>query len=156
MGVSGAGKTTLGRLLAEDLGWLFYEGDDFHPPSNVDKMSEGIPLIDEDRWPWLDSVSELIGGLICDGQNAVIACSALRQAYRDHLQRGNKEVVFIYLKGNYELIRTRLAERQDHFMGADLLGSQFQTLEEPLDALTFDVLQQPAAIISAIRSDLRL
>ena len=156
MGVSGAGKTTVGRLLAGDLGWHFFEGDDFHPPANVAKMSRGIPLTDEDRWPWLDRLRKLISGLITEGQDAVIACSALKQAYRDRLQQGDKEVVFAYLKGDYEMITNRLTERQDHFMSADLLESQFSTLEEPKVVLTVDVDQDLPEIVRAVKAGLSL
>ena len=156
MGVSAAGKTTIGKLLAQDLCWHFYEGDDYHPPSNVEKMSSGIPLTDDDRWPWLDSLRRLIDRLISDGRNAVIACSALRQAYRDRLQQGNKEVVFIYLKGDYGLIRTRLEDRQEHFMNADLLESQFRTLEEPESATTLEVGQEPETIVRVVKENLGL
>ena len=156
MGVSGAGKTAIGKLLAQGLCWHFYEGDEYHPPSNLEKMSSGIPLTDDDRWPWLDSLRKLMGGLISDGQNAVIACSALKQTYRDRLRQGNKEVVFIYLKGDYELIRTRLADRHDHFMSADLLGSQFRDLEEPETGITVDAGQDPAVIVNAVRTALTL
>jgi gluconokinase len=156
MGVSGAGKTTVGRLLAEDLTWPFFEGDDFHPPANVAKMSEGIPLTDEDRWPWLDSLRKLISGLVAEGQDAVIACSALKQAYRDRLQQSDNEVVFAYLKGNYETIADRLAVRQDHFMSPDLLAPQFSTLEEPQIVLTVGIDQGPSAIVRAVKEGLNL
>ncbi len=151
MGVSGAGKTTVGSLLAHDLGWPFYEGDDFHPRSNVVKMAQGIALTDDDRRPWLDELHKLIDGLVASGQNAVVACSALREAYRQHLWQGDGSVVFVYLKGDYQFIRSRLADRQDHFMKADLLESQFRTLEEPVDAATVDVTPEPAAVVKAVR-----
>ena len=156
MGVSGSGKTTIGRLLAEDLGWPYHEGDDYHPPANVEKMSRGIPLTDDDRRPWLDSIRQLIQDTSSRGQNSIIACSALKQAYRDHLKAADDGVVFVYLKGDYEAIRPRLGQRPGHFMKAGMLESQFQTLEEPQDALTLDSSQEPGAVVEAIKATLRL
>ena len=156
MGVSGAGKTTVGQLLAQDLGWPFFEGDDFHPRSNVVKMAQGIALTDEDRWPWLDRIRERIGTLVASGQNAIIACSALRQTYREHLLEGIRETVLVYLKGNYSLISSRLAQRQDHFMNADLLDSQFRTLEEPEGVITIEAVLEPQEIVDAVKQALSL
>lgn len=156
MGVSGVGKSTVGQLLARDLNWPFYEGDDFHPRSNVVKMAQGIVLTDDDRWPWLDELRKLIDGLVASGQNAVVACSALREAYRQHLRRNDTGVVFVYLKGDYQLIGSRLAERADHFMKADLLESQFRILEEPVDAATVDVTPEPAKVVKAVKQALGL
>ena len=156
MGVSGAGKTTVGNLLAHDLGWPFYEGDDFHPRANVVKMAQGIALTDDDRLPWLDELLKLIDGLAASGQDAVIACSALREAYRQHLQQNDAGVVFVFLKGNNQLIGFRLAERADHFMKDDLLESQFRTLEEPVDAAVVDVTPEPAAVVKAVKQALGL
>ena len=156
MGVSGAGKTTVGQLLAGDLNWPFYEGDVFHPRSNVVKMAQGIALTDDDRWPWLDELHKLIDGLVASGQNAVVACSALREAYRRHLWRGDARVVFVYLKGDYGLISSRLAERQDHFTKADLLESQYRTLEEPEGVPTLDVGLEPGEIVEAAKQALGL
>ena len=152
MGVSGVGKTTVGELLAKDLDWPFHEGDDHHPPDNVLKMAQGIPLIDEDRWPWLDAIHDLITSVIAAGKNAVITCSALKQEYRHRLvkeQRG--KVLFVYLNGDYELIRHRLADRTGHFMNADLLESQFHILEEPEGTITIDVTGEPREIVDAIK-----
>ena len=143
MGVSGVGKTTVGRLLAEEVGWQFYDGDDFHPQSNVEKMVRGIPLTDEDREPWLDTLRELIGKLIQKGEPAVITCSALKESYRSRLVKGNERIQFVYLKGDYELIRIRLEDRRDHFMRAGLLESQFEELEEPKEAVVVSVSQEP-------------
>ena len=156
MGVSGAGKTTVGRLLAQDLGWPFFEGDDFHPPSNVLKMARGIALTDEDRWPWLDRIRELIGTIVDSGQDAVIACSALKQTYREHLLEGSQGTVFVYVKGDYGLIRSRLAQREDHFMKANLLDSQFRTLEEPEGVITIDAVLKPREIVDAVKQALAL
>lgn len=156
MGVSGSGKTTIGELLAEETGWPFYEGDAFHPPANVAKMSQGIPLDDDDRLPWL----ERLGGLICDhverGQNAIVACSALKESYRQRLAQGSNEVCFVYLQGDYDLIEERMEARQNHFMKADLLESQFETLEEPEKALVVDISEPPEAIVGYIREQLGL
>ncbi|MBI3300977.1 MAG: gluconokinase [Deltaproteobacteria bacterium] len=156
MGVAGAGKTTIGQLLATDLGWRFYDGDEFHPQANIDKMRQGIALIDDDRDSWLAALQHLIHKLLCESQPAVIACSALKQSYRDRLLSDKQEVRFVYLKGDYDLIRKRLQERQGHFMKANLLTSQFDTLEEPEGALTVDVAQEPQAIVSLIRRELGL
>ncbi len=156
MGVSGSGKTTIGELLAEKLGWLFYDGDDFHPESNKEKMKRGIPLTDEDRDPWLITLQRLIHDLIEQRKSAVIACSALKQSYRDRLLENSKGLVLVYLKGSYGLIETRLHDRKGHFFNGNLLKSQFETLEEPKDVLTVDIDQEPDAIINEIRRKLGL
>ena len=156
MGVSGAGKTTVGKLLAGDLEWPFFEGDDFHPPGNVAKMSEGVPLTDGDRWPWLNRLRKLINRLVSEGQDAVVAASALKRSYRDCLQQGDQEVVFVYLKGEHELVANRLAGRRGHFMGADLLETQFSTLEDPQTALTLGIDQSPSEIVKTIKDRLNL
>jgi len=154
MGVSGSGKTTVGQRLAAELGWPFYDGDDFHPPANVDKMRQGLPLTDDDRAPWLTALRHLIDGVLEARQSAVIACSALKQAYRNRLAGPHREVQFVYLKGSYALIRQRMLERHGHFMRAGLLASQFDTLEEPEEALTVDIAQEPGAIVDQIRRTL--
>ena len=156
MGVSGSGKTTIGECLAEQLGWPYYEGDDFHPPANVDKMSRGIPLDDSDRLPWLDRLRDLICEHIERGQNAIVACSALKESYRRHLGQGSSEVCFVYLRGDYDLIEERMEARSNHFMKAGLLESQFKTLEEPQKALVVDISQPPEAIVHFIREQLGL
>jgi len=155
MGVSGSGKTTVGRLLSEDLGWKFYEGDDFQPSANVEKMRRGIPLDDADRRPWLELLRELIRNCLERGDSAVLACSALKKSYREFLRIENK-VVFIYLKGDYEVIQKRLRERLGHFMNPDLLDSQFEALEEPRAAMCIDVSANPREIVDSIKSRLRL
>jgi len=151
MGVSGSGKTTIGRLLAQDLGWPFYDGDDFHPQANIDKMRQGMPLTDDDRAAWLTALRHFIDTLAQNHRSAVLACSALKQMYRDRLRVGQPEVYFVYLKGDYNLIRQRLLARQGHFMPEKLLKSQFDTLEEPEDAPTIDIAQTPENIIEQIR-----
>jgi gluconokinase len=152
MGVSGAGKTTIGELLAHDLGWPFYDGDDFHPWANIDKMRAGIPLTDDDRLAWLAALRRLIDRLLHKRRSAIIACSALKQTYRERLQGNDPDVQFVYLKGDYALIHQRLQERQGHFMKAGLLDSQFETLEEPQETLTVCVSHTPQAIVNRIKN----
>ena len=156
MGVSGSGKTTIGHLLAQDLGWPFYDGDDFHPPSNIDKMRQGIPLTDDDRDAWLTTLRHQIDTLVDTRQSAVLACSALKQTYRERLGRGQPEVRFIYLKGDPALIRQRLQKRRGHFMPADLLASQFATLEEPQGVPAIDIAQTPETVVDLIKRALAL
>src|SRR5664279_5182023 len=130
MGVCGSGKTTTGKALAESLGWPFFDGDDFHPESNVAKMAAGQPLTDADRWPWIERIAEAMRGVLDRGGNAVFACSALKSAYRQRMQRvGDVRVVFLH--GDAETIGPRLAARTQHFMPASLLPSQFAALEVP-------------------------
>lgn len=155
MGVSGAGKTTIGRLLATHLGWPFYEGDDFHPRANIQKLRQGIPLTDQDRDPWLTALQHLICTLIRNHQSAVIACSALKQSYRDRLQAHRREVVFVYLKGEVAVISQRLHARSGHFMNVNLLASQFETLEEPVGVITVDITHPPETIVRQIRQQLQ-
>jgi gluconokinase len=131
MGVSGSGKSTIASKLAERLNWTFEDGDKFHPASNVAKMSAGQPLTDEDRWPWLRAIAGEIDRVCMARQHVVIACSALKLAYREILVHGRRDVRIIYLKGAQELIADRLAQRKGHFMPPGLLDSQFRTLEPP-------------------------
>jgi gluconokinase len=138
MGVSGSGKSTVGRTLAKVLEWDFIEGDDLHPPENVRKMSQGIPLQDSDRWPWLEAIRHNIEALQADDRSAIITCSALKQSYRDLLQDGLGDLKFIYLKGSRETLQSRLEERQGHFMKEQMLDSQLATLEEPEDAIVMN------------------
>ena len=157
MGVSGSGKTTVGRALAQELGWRFNDADDLHPKANVAKMARGEPLTDDDRWPWIDrSVAEM-RRLNATGESAVIACSALKASYRKRLAAGG-DVRIVYLKGDAATIEPRLARRSGHFMPASLLPSQFATLEEPADAIVVDIRQpietQVAAIARALRHEL--
>lgn len=155
MGVSGAGKTTIGKLLAADLGWQFADADDFHSPANVKKMASGIPLTDADREPWLDALREQLKHWMNAEQNAILACSALKQAYRERL-RVSPEVCFVYLKVTPQLLRERLLARHGHFMTEKMLASQLETLEEPEDALTINADGQPAEIARDIAAELGL
>ncbi|MGQ9424483.1 gluconokinase [Gilvimarinus sp. F26214L] len=144
MGVSGSGKTTLGQKLADYFRWPFYEGDRMHPRSNVEKMSRGVPLTDDDRQPWLAAVRGLIEEKIARGRSAVLTCSALKQSYRDYLAAGIEDTVtFVYLKAPFDLLHERIVQRRGHYMPAGLLASQFEILEEPRDAITVDASQDP-------------
>jgi len=149
MGVAGCGKSTIGRQLADRLGWPFYDGDDFHPAANVEKMRLGQPLTDEDRSEWLKVLVDLINNLVKQHQSAVMACSALKQQYRDRLHV-DASVRFIYLRGSSDLIEARLRQRTGHYMPASLLASQFAALEEPHGALTIDIRQPPEQIVAEI------
>lgn len=148
MGVVGAGKTTVGLLLAQKLGWHFADADDFHSPENKNKISHGIPLTDADRTPWLTALRHRIEQWSAEGENVVLACSALKRTYRDELQTGN--VQFIYLKGGYELIATRLRGRHGHFATESILKSQLRDLEEPADAIVVSIDQPLDAIVEEI------
>jgi len=150
MGVSGSGKTTIGRLLAAHLGWAFYDADDFHSPDNIAKMSAGVALSDEDRAGWLDSLAEQLRSLLRGNTSSVLACSALKQAYRQQLCLDPELVQFVYLEGDYELIRYRLEARTGHYMRPDMLSSQFAAIESPTDAFTISIDQTPAAIVAEI------
>ena len=156
MGVSGSGKTTIGRLLATELAWPFYDGDDFHPEANVDKMGRGIALTDEDRASWLDAIHGLTAQLLAEGRSAVITCSALKRIYRERLMENLQGVVFVYLKAADDLTRQRLQSRTGHFVKADLLPSQLETLEEPEGVLAVDTGRDPTVIVGQIKQDLGL
>lgn len=147
MGVSGSGKSTVGKILAEKTGFNFYDADQFHSTENIKKMSEGVPLTDDDREPWLFSLRQLIEE---QNGNIVLACSALKKSYRDILSVPGKEVKYIYLKGEKELLHKRLLERKEHYAGADLLDSQLDTLEAPKDALTISIVNEPGVIVEEI------
>lgn len=155
MGVAGAGKTTVGSLLARELHWKFADGDDFHPPENVMKMRAGIPLTDADRAPWLQTLRNLIAGWLEQRKDAVLACSALKQSYRDILHV-NEQVRFVYLKGHRDVFAQRLRERHDHYMKEQMLDSQLQTLEPPGNALIVDANATPEKIVREIRIQLDL
>jgi gluconokinase len=157
-GVSGAGKTTIGKLLAQEVGWHFYEADDFHSQANIEKMQNGIPLTDEDRWPWLENLRQLIKRSLETGENAVVACSALKRAYRERLRVGD-EVKFVFLRGDYALIEKQLHRRHGHFMNPKLLRSQFADLEEPKpdeDVLTIELGRSPQELVEEIKAKLHL
>jgi gluconokinase len=155
MGVVGAGKTTVGRLLAEQSGWEFADADDFHPAANVEKIRRGIALSDDDRRPWLESLRAAIADWIAKKRNVVLACSALKRSYRQELQVG-PEVRFVYLKGSADLIAKRLRMRQGHFAGEQILASQFADLEEPDAAVTVAIGSPPQQIVAEIRKNLGL
>ena len=153
MGVSGCGKTTVGSRLAARLGWEYAEADNFHSQANVAKMRSGVPLTDEDRWPWLDALAGWIDARRDAGKPCVVACSALKRSYRERLARGNDEVRFVYLRGGEKDIAERLAGRTGHYMPLSLLGTQFDILEEPApdeEALVLDIDQPPEVLVDAI------
>lgn len=156
MGVSGSGKTTVGQRLARDLGWPFYEGDNFHPADNVAKMAQGVPLADADRYPWLQAIRALIVNLCETNQRAVITCSALKQAYRDLLRVDEAKIRFVYLQVDPQTLQKRLHQRQAHFMPASLIDSQIAALEEPADALAINAHQPVEQVIAQIRASLLL
>lgn len=150
MGVAGSGKTTVGEALARHLGWNFYDADAFHPAANIEKMANGTPLTDSDRAPWLAALHSLISTSLKENRPGVLACSALKESYRRKLLEGNDGVQIVYLKGSYDLIWSRLSRRKDHYMKPQMLQSQFETLEEPADALTLDVSLPVAELVAEI------
>ena len=160
MGVAGSGKTTIGSRLAEGLGWSFFDGDDFHPPENIAKMSSGIALTDSDRVPWLQALADLISNLVARKTSAVLACSALKSAYRDRLKDGagsnTDQIRFVYLKVSPSVAHERLRKREGHFMPEELISSQFETLEEPDDAIVADASLSPDEVVAEIRQALEL
>lgn len=153
MGVAASGKTTVGRMLAEELGWTFYDADDFHSRANVEKMSHGIPLDDENRRPWLEALRELIKECLSLGRDAVLACSALKNSYREYLLI-DERVRIAYLEAERALILERLTDRSDHFMKAQMLDSQFAALEEPDASTHYDASRPPAELVREIRERL--
>jgi len=152
----GCGKTTIGKMLAEKLGWSFYDGDDFHPQKNVGKMRAGIALTDEDRKLWLEILHGNIQGWLKEKVNTILACSALKQTYRDRLGVDQNTVRTVYLKGSYELLRKRVEARQHPYMDKNLLRSQLDTLEEPQDGLTVDISATPEIVVRTIMNYLNL
>jgi gluconokinase len=150
MGVSGSGKTTVGDLLARQLGWRYLDADDHHPPENVEKMRAGTALTDTDRWPWLDRLNHLLREHQAAGEHVVLACSALRQVYRERLAQGLDDVRWVHLAGPFDLIASRLQARKHRYMPATLLRSQFDTLEPPTDALVVDIAEPPEALAARI------
>jgi gluconokinase len=151
MGVSGSGKTTIGRALALEMAWPYRDADDYHPSANVEKMAAGTPLDDTDRWPWLDKLNSLLR----EERAAILGCSALKEAYRQRLTAGVKAFRIVYLRGSFELLSKRAAERQHRFMPASLLKSQFETLEPPRGAIEIDVAQPVEACVRQIAAALR-
>jgi len=156
MGVSGSGKTSVGETLAKELGWDFYDADDYHPPENVAKMASGTPLNDSDRAPWLARLHEMISTSLKADRPGVLACSALKERYRQQLLDGNQDVQIVYLKGSYDLIWSRMENRTDHYMKPHMLKSQFDTLEEPKNALTMDISMSVDDIVETIISRSKL
>jgi gluconokinase len=153
MGISGAGKTTIGRLLAQQLGWDFYDADDFHAKANVEKMRRGEPLNDSDRLPWLEKLRDLVSEALTSDLSLVLACSALKQAYREYLLI-DEDVQLVYLKGDPSLVDARLRQRPNHYMNPSLLESQLATLEEPEQAVTIDSATKPEDVVRLIRQGL--
>ena len=151
MGVSGVGKTTIGQQLARELKWPFADADEFHSEANVAKMREGIPLDDTDRAPWLQSLHDAIANWIAAGKSVVLACSALKAAYRQQLLVG-PEVKVVYLHGDFDLVAQRLSTRHGHYMNPGLLHSQFDTLEAPADAISVDISGTVPEIVADIRT----
>lgn len=156
MGVSGAGKTTVGKLLATSLDWQFSDADDFHSLENVEKMRRRSPLTEADRVPWLQVLQTALKQWLQENKNVVLACSALKDSYRQFLLIDRDRIQLVYLKGSYQLIQKRLQERPNHYMSEQLLESQFNTLEAPLDALIIEVTQSPQMIVQIIRSTLKI
>jgi gluconokinase len=154
MGVTASGKTTVGRMLAAQLGYHFYDADDFHPRANIDKMRRGIPLNDADRLPWLETLRDLVRRCLTEHGEAVLACSALKDAYRQYLLI-DPRVTLVYLKASRDLIRQRLLQRRGHYMNPALLESQFATLEEPKQAIKVNAALSPGEIVSVIRRQLQ-
>ena len=150
MGVSGCGKTTIGKELATKLGWDFYDADDLHPSENIAKMRSGIPLDDDDRAPWLVSLHALISTCLKENKPGVLACSALKERYRQMLLAGNQGLQIVYLKGDYDLIWVRMIDRSDHYMKPEMLKSQFDALDEPTNGLDVDVSLPVAEIVAYI------
>lgn len=156
MGVAGSGKTTIGMLLAKTLGWQFIDADAFHSAANIDKMQQGIPLTNVDRQPWLIALKQAVAQWLQAEIPTVLACSALKQEYRDFLTQRSPHVQLIYLKGSAELLKQRLTQRQNHYMKPEMLQSQLDTLEVPADVLQIEITETPIAIVEIIRSTLKL
>ena len=157
-GVSGVGKSTVGELLARELKWKFYEADDFHSTPNIEKMKAGVPLTDEDRQPWLDKLQQLIKGCLAARENAILACSALKKSYRDHL-RVSDDVKFVFIHGSRARVSKQLRQRRGHFMNPALLDSQFEDLELPQASepvLTLELGGSPRKLVELIKAKLKL
>jgi carbohydrate kinase (thermoresistant glucokinase family) len=155
IGPMGCGKTTIGKMLAEKLGWPFYDGDDFHPKENVEKMRAGSALTDGDRRVWLEKLRGFVNHWLKEKQNTILACSALKQAYRDLLGVNQMTVRTVYLRGSYPLLRKRIEKRQHPYMDKNLLRSQLDILEEPKDGLSVDISETPETIVRTILENLR-
>ena len=152
MGVAGSGKTTIGQQLSSQTGFAFYDADNFHPQKNIDKMKSGEPLTDEDRWPWLDNIHSFITQQL-QSSSVILACSALKQVYREHLSKGiETQCRWVYLNGSYETILARMQSRTGHYMPATLLQSQFDALELPVNSIEIDITKDPAEIVEEIMS----
>jgi gluconokinase len=154
MGVSGAGKTTVGKALAQALGWRFVDADDLHPKSNIAKMAAGVPLTDEDRWPWLQVLRGVMEDALKRGESLVMACSALKRAYRKVLEVDPSQVRWVFLNAPHDVLARRLAQRHGHFMPPSLLDTQLATLEVPPDALEVDVSPPPDVVVQHLREGL--
>ena len=154
MGTTGAGKTTIGKLLAEELRCLFLDADDFHPAANIEKMKKGIPLDDADRVPWLAAMHEELVRQTAGGKDCVLACSALKQSYRDTIGAG-LGITIVYLKGSYEEMRAHILARHGHFAGEGILAGQFRDLEEPREAIAISVTKPPKDIVDEIVRELK-
>jgi len=155
MGTTGAGKTTIGKLLAQSLGWTFLDADDFHPAANIEKMKRGIPLTDADRVPWLAAIHAELARLSGVGKNCVLACSALKRSYRETLRAGLGMKV-VYLKGSYDEMKAHILARHGHFAGEGILAGQFADLEEPQDGVVVSVSHTPEEIVEEVRRELKL
>ena len=155
MGTTGAGKTTVGKLLAAKLGWTFIDADDFHPPANIEKMKHGIPLDDADRLPWLENIHSELAHLTKTGKNVVLACSALKESYRKQVSAG-LDLRIVYLRGSYEVMRSHIAARHGHFAGEAILAGQFADLQEPQHALVLEVTATPEKLADQVIHELHL
>jgi gluconokinase len=156
MGVSGSGKTSVGKALAAKLGWDFFDADDFHPPDNITKMARGLPLTDDDRAPWLTSLHDLISSHLKENRPGVLACSALKEQYRQILFAGNQGVQLVFLKGDYDVILKRMTSRPGHYMRPELLKSQFEALDEPSNGIVIDASLAIDIIVNQILDNLKL
>jgi carbohydrate kinase (thermoresistant glucokinase family) len=155
MGVCGTGKTTIGHALSEELSWPFFDPDSFHPPENIEKQRQGIPLTDEDRLPWLNNIHRKMAEISAQGESAIFGCSALKERYREILRRGISQFVIFHLCGDRELVRERVTKRKGHFMPASLVDSQYETLETPKDAISLDIALPPQEIVQIILKEIR-
>ena len=151
MGVAGSGKTTIGKLLSEAIGWKFFDGDDFHPKENIERMRRGVALTDKDREIWLDRLHNLVREINHKGESGILAFSALRKAYRVRVAKGIDGLQFVYLNGDPALLKQRVKDRKGHYFGADLLESQFETLEEPEGIIMVDVAGEPEEVVARVR-----